>query len=263
MEWRSPRIFIGGSPGISHYQVLGERNSGTNFVSTLLRRNLGHGIVEERPYGWKHGFIDRRVVATPQLLTLVVYRHPVRWLQSVHSKPLELTDNFDNLTFDEFLRTPWTGGFVREGGPKEPSTADLEPKTARVFTSPMAVRTAKISYLEEMADMGGNIAYLRFEDVNRDPVRTLQALSDAFALALNAYQSIDGFKGDGGKYLPKHVPLPSAQQLTKIFDGLDWAVERSIGYDFDDVPTFDGLSPWDRRSLKSRWRELWRSGSKA
>jgi len=259
MDWKPPRFHNAHVGPVRQFQVLGERNSGTNFVASLLRANLSGDIVEGRPYGWKHGFIDRRVVETPDLLTVVVYRHPVRWLQSVHAKPLELTDNFKGLSFEAFLKTPWTGGFQKPGGAKEPSTADLEPQTGRVFPDPMAARRAKISYLEEMQQMAGRVAFLRFEDANRDPKRTLERLCAIFDLPRGPYRPVSGFKGTGGRYLPKHIRPPSSAHMAHISARLDHALEARLGYDLNDIPAFDGLSPWDRRSLKSRFRDLWRS----
>ncbi len=253
MEWQAPRCFGADTGPVQQFQVLGERNSGTNFVATLLRNNLAE-MEETRPYGWKHGFIDRRVVETPGLLTVVVYRHPIRWLQSVHAKPLELTDNFGKLRFEDFLETPWTGGFRRENGPMEPSTADLEPKTGRTFPNPMALRSAKIAYLEEMQKMAGCTAYLRFEDVNRRPKESVRAIADTFGLECPHFRGVSGFKGGAGQYLPKPAPMPTEFEMARITEALDLGLEHKLGYTLEDIPVFDGLSPWDRRSVRSRLR---------
>lgn len=250
--WLHPRCSRENNSPVRQFQVLGERNSGTNFVSSLMQRNFGEKIEDARPYGWKHGFIDRRVVATPGLLTLVVYRHPLRWLQSVHAKPLELTKNFQTLRFEDFLETPWTGGFQRENGPMEPSTADLEPETGRVFPTPMAMRSAKIAYLEAMKGMGGQVCFLRFEDVNHRPKSSISAIADHFSLPLGGFEGVHGFKGGKGRYLPKLMPRPNDLEMAKIRAGLDQDLEASIGYDLEDVPDFDGLTPWEPRSIRAR-----------
>lgn len=251
MTWRPPRTVRNLDAPVSAFQVLGERSSGTNFVTQLLRRNLGPGVANTRPYGWKHGFIDRRVAATPGLLTVVVYRHPVRWLRSLHARPLELSRRMHGLGFAAFIRHPWIGAFDKPGG-EEISTADQEPETGRVYPNPMRLRTAKIAYLEELATMPGQIAFVRFEDANRAPRATLDALAHAFGLPLAPYARVDTFKGKGtGPYIPRQQAPVAPADMAFIGAELDLALEARIGYRLEEVPRFDGLPPWDTRSLRS------------
>jgi len=183
MSWRPPRTHRNLPDPVTSYAVLGERNSGTNYVDALLAANLPAGIPASDVYCWKHGFIDRRVAATGGLLTVVVYRHPVRWLQSLHNKPMELSARMQGLSFGDFIRHEWQGAFARPDG-EEPSTADMDPKARTNYPNALRLRAAKIAYLEEMAEMPGRVAFLRFEDANRDPRATLDALGRAFDLPL-------------------------------------------------------------------------------
>lgn len=252
MDWRPPRIFRNLDDPVTGFQVLGERSSGTNFVTQLLLRNLDGGVAEAAPYGWKHGFIDRRVAGEKGLLTLVVYRHPIRWLQSVHARPLHLSRRMGGLSFDDFIRHEWQGAFAAEDGTEEPSTADMEPKSKRPFPDPLKLRNAKIAYFEEMAAMPGRIAFLRYEDANRDPQATLAALAQGFGLSLKPYQPVETFKGTGhSPYVPKQFPPVAQADLAFIRAELDLGQESRIGYRLEDLPRFDGLAAWDPRSLRS------------
>jgi len=251
MKWQAPRMARNLDDRITGFQVLGERSSGTNFVARLLEANLAPAVPELRPYGWPHGFIDRRVAAMPGLLTVVVYRHPLRWLPSVHRRPLDLAAENAGLSFGAFIRAPWRGAFVKPWG-EEVSTADLEPKTGRTFENPMRLRSAKIRYLEEMAAMPGQVAFVRFEDANRDPRATIDALAGGFALSPGPFRPVDTFKGKfNRRYVPRPLPAVSAEDRAFIRGELDLPLEAQIGYRPDRVPRFDGLPPWDARSLRS------------
>ncbi|WP_112321154.1 hypothetical protein [Oceanibium sediminis] len=264
MKWQSPRMVRNLSDPVTGFQVLGERSSGTNFVTQMLLRNLEG--VERRPiYGWKHGFIDRRYSPDPGLLTVLVYRHPLRWLQSLHARPLDLSDSMRGLPFSDFLRHEWRGAFKREDGTEEPSTADMDPKAKTNFANPMRLRNAKIAYFEEMAGMPSRMVYIRFEDMNRAPRATLEAIAKTFDIALKPYTPVNTFKGVTEKpYIPRQMPRISATDLAFIRQELDLAQEARIGYRLEDVPRFDGLSQWDRRSLRSLARAVRpRSGGSA
>jgi len=257
MRWQPPRTIRTLDDPVSGFQVLGERNSGTNFVSRLLAENLGNSVVPRDIYGWKHGFIDRRYAPDPGLLTVLVYRHPLRWLQSVHQKPLNLAKSMQGLSFSEFLNHPWQGAFLRDDGTEDPSTADMEPKTKATFANPMRARTAKIAYFEKMAEMPARMVYLRFEDVNRDPQSTLAAIAEAFDLQLRPFMPVEGFKGQARKpYIPKLMPNAAAADLARIRAELDLKQEAQIGYSLEDLPQFDGLPFWDNRSLRAISRKL-------
>ena len=260
MSWRPPRTHRNLPDPVTSYAVLGERNSGTNYVDALLAANLPAGIPASDVYCWKHGFIDRRVAATGGLLTVVVYRHPVRWLQSLHNKPMELSARMQGLSFGDFIRHEWQGAFARPDG-EEPSTADMDPKARTNYPNALRLRAAKIAYLEEMAEMPGRVAFLRFEDANRDPRATLDALGRAFDLPLAPFTPVQAFKGSSRRsYAPRLMPAPGARDLAFIRDELDENLEARIGYCPERPPRFDGLAPWDRRALRAALKSL-RPGS--
>lgn len=256
MKWQPPRMVRNLTDPITGFQVLGERSSGTNFVTQMLLRNLDG--VERRPiYGWKHGFIDRRYSPDPGLLTVLVYRHPLRWLQSLHARPLDLSESMRGLTFSDFIRHEWQGAFRRDDGTEELSTADMDPKTKANYANPLALRNAKIAYFEEMATMPARMVYIRFEDMNNAPRRTLEAIAQTFDIALKPYTPVETFKGVTEKpYIPKQMPRIAASDLAFIRGELDLAQEARLGYQLDDVPRFDGLGAMDRRSLRSLARAI-------
>ena len=255
MKWQPPRMARNLDDPITGFQVLGERSSGTNFVTQLLLRNLD-GAARTPVYGWKHGFVDRRVAPTAGLLTVLVYRHPLRWLQSLHARPLDLSRAMQGLSFSGFIRHEWQGAFRKDGG-EEASTADMEPKAKVNYANALKLRSAKIGYFEELAAMPARVAFLRYEDVNRDPKATLAALAAGFDLRLKSYAPVQTFKGiTTSPYVPKQLPRIDADDLAFIARELDLEQEARIGYSLEAVPRFDGLPGWDIRSVRSVARGL-------
>ena len=254
MRWKPPRIHRNLDDPVTGFQVLGERSSGTNYVTQLLLANL-QGVERHPAFGWKHGFIDRRVAAEPGLLTVLVTRHPLRWLQSIHVRPLDLAASMRGLPFGAFIRHEWQGAFKDDNGGEKPSHADMVPHVGGNYPDAISLRNAKLAYLAEMAEMPGRLAILRFEDANCDPQATLLALAAGFELSLGPFRPVRHFKGKSASaYVPKQMPAVTAPDLTFIRERLDHAQEARLGYDLDDVPRFDGLPAWDLRSLRSLWR---------
>ena len=99
---------FGGGETISEIAVLGERNSGTHWLTAVLRRALSDYHVTNCFCGFKHfmqhecWFEERN-----QYLVVVIARNPFDWLTSFHSKPFNAPDH-QNLTFDQFLHREWS-----------------------------------------------------------------------------------------------------------------------------------------------------------
>lgn len=86
------------------YQVIGERSSGTNFVSTLIGNNIQ---IEDCNYlGWKHAPPHTQFIAR-DLLVIVSVRDPYDWIRSMHRKPWHTASYLRDLDFSEFIRSEW------------------------------------------------------------------------------------------------------------------------------------------------------------
>ncbi len=74
----------GPGPAPTGFEVLGERNSGTNFVKATMKRNLA--LEPSDLLGWKHGF--PHMLAVPKrMLVVAVVRGALDWSRSMHAKP--------------------------------------------------------------------------------------------------------------------------------------------------------------------------------
>lgn len=89
---------------LRRFQVLGERSSGTNFVSSLIAGNVK--ISECNHLGWKHAVPHSQFLAR-DLLVVVATRNPLDWLRSMHRKPWHSANHLRALEFSDFIRTEW------------------------------------------------------------------------------------------------------------------------------------------------------------
>lgn len=91
------------------FKINGERNSGTNFLNKILKKNgfpvYQHTIIKKVVYHWKHGVpdsnqkkIDKRVV------DIFIFRELNSWLISMFKNPYELKQTWNN-DFKLFLQT--------------------------------------------------------------------------------------------------------------------------------------------------------------
>ncbi|MFK7941782.1 MAG: hypothetical protein AB8B85_02530 [Paracoccaceae bacterium] len=250
--WRPPRIHRNRDEPVMRFQVMGERCSGTNYLSKLILQNVP-GLEETRDAGWKHGFVLPRGACQPSLLVLIIVRHPVRWIQSVHRAPWELAQHMHALQFAAFIRAPWE---PVSSGNAQADELDFDPASGLPFSNAWAMRAAKIEHHEALADMPCNAAYLRHEDVNRDPARTLRALADGFGLSL-APQITDvrTYKESRtAPYLPRQFPPISPEDRAFLDTAIDQTTENKLGYDHRHVPLHDGLGSFSYPVMLRRWK---------
>lgn len=118
-----------------YVKILGERNSGTNYITELVQKNfdvtvlngsaprlLNKIIQQERTrdlyfeiteisnFGWKHSMAPSRELLmlsrkTNQTAFISVAKNPYAWLLSMYKRPYHLKSNVS--TFDSFITTPW------------------------------------------------------------------------------------------------------------------------------------------------------------
>ena len=73
-----------GLPVPGRFQVLGERSSGTNYVSRVVKRHSG--LKPDDALGWKHG-VPGGLAMPKDLLVICVVRDAVSWARSMFDKP--------------------------------------------------------------------------------------------------------------------------------------------------------------------------------
>lgn len=179
---------------ISGIKLLGERNTGTNYLRRLIElnfnlkllrgtvpdpltrteflRDLYFRITYRRNLGWKHAIaptshvISKYHASTCQFITLS--KNPYSWLLSMCRRPYHNSSK-TKMSFDEFLTNPWrTVG--REQHPQP-------------FATPMEMWNKKN---QSYVDLGkySNAINLRYEDLLSNPEDVVSQIADRFGLTL-------------------------------------------------------------------------------
>ena len=162
------------SDDIEFVQIYGERNSGTNYLDRLLRRNvtvepdrvLGSTSQDKNPYGhvfgFKHWFIDEDRLQDPRAdrtLFIAIFRHPLFWLRSMAQRPYQAV-NHVGLPMDAFLREEW---YAEEHGRE--MMRERNPQTGRRFGNVLELRSAKVRDFLDLRTKVRHYRCVRYEDI--------------------------------------------------------------------------------------------------
>lgn len=175
-----------GTSPIKEMQVLGERCSGTNYVNVLTRKNTK--CKTTRSMGWKHGFIQRNTIPADTLL-ICSMRNSNSWIKSLFRKPWHATQEVQDASFSEFIRTPFTTcvdqvKYFPKSEVGDVVQQDRHPITGEAFENPFAMRAAKHEALLGLRSRGCNVVLVHFERVLADPQKFLEDIRRDFGVSL-------------------------------------------------------------------------------
>ncbi|WP_417725070.1 hypothetical protein [Salipiger sp.] len=227
--------------GITRYQVMGERSSGTNFVKRLIGKNTALAPTEE--LGWKHGFPMMTAIPADTAIVCIV-RHAGDWARSMHMKPWHCPPEMQRLGFSDFLRAEWETVADRPryfpqvaalGGQGRPLQHDRDPITGRPFANIFALRRAKLQGLLGYFDRGCSLILVRLEAVQGAPQLFLDDLAARLSLERpGPFEPVH--KRLGARFLAsvEHRP-PTPPRLTEddrlfLQSQLDLGTEAALGY---------------------------------
>ena len=95
---------LAGGGKVQFVHVIGERNSGTNWLETVLRANY-QAPVHDSFCSFKH-WAQFPCHPKEAYVTVVLLRNPYDWAASFYTKPYN-SPAHQKLTFKAFLRKPW------------------------------------------------------------------------------------------------------------------------------------------------------------
>ena len=211
---------------IKSIYVFGCRNSGTNYVNSLIMTNCGtseggslYNAQNKARLGWKHGF-PMMVAAPRDVLAIAVHREPIAWLHSMNRTPWHAAKRLHNIAFSQFIRTEWVSIIDDEGfgiSATDPLwhselLSDRDPLTGLRFDNVMQLRNAK----------------------NADPEGFLDGVCTAYGLRRKrAFDPIVYDRGtpSRGLFQAKPVPQISEADLELIRSELDLHQENNLGYE--------------------------------
>ncbi|MBW3020332.1 hypothetical protein KY334_03470 [Candidatus Woesearchaeota archaeon] len=234
---------------IKKIQIFGERNSGTNYLKSLIKLNF-ENIDITTEFGWKHWFPfsegDPHYKGKKDsecCLFIVIYRNPFDWLRSFHQNPWHSHFSLKGIKFSKFIRKEWfcmwnDEANIGNNNPKYNSEMlfERDPETNKRFKNVLKLRSSKIKYFQKLKEQVKNICYIRYEDLKDNPdILKDIALKFHIKLKNNSIINEDTYKGfKEEKYIPKKYPPFSKKDLKFIHENLNWDLENLIGYNFND-----------------------------
>ena len=228
--------------------VFGERNSGTNYVSELLRRNFAKltNMASDKierfgfRYGWKHGFATM-VSAPRNALCVIVVRHPETWLRSMHQRPWHSTSAVRHKSFSDFIRSEWTSCIDEQnfGVLKDDFRwlselqYDRHPLSGERFSNIIALRNAKITSFFGNRNRFLNFLVVRLEDVQDNPSSFIHEVGKLYTLEVNSeFLDIHQRRGKDldGKFSRTRYRELKAEDKKFVWQQLDETQEGLTGY---------------------------------
>lgn len=226
----------------SYYQVIGERCSGTNYLSALVRLNTNLLLTDVG--GWKHSFPS--FVAIPDsVVLLIVARNAVSWSLSLHKSPWHAVPGVRGMVYSEFIRHRWDSvvdheynfslppGDSRRGLPLQ---YDRHPLTGKRFDNIFGLRTAKLLSHKSILCRDVNAALITHESLLENPERFLDAFTSSFQidrkkLFVNPSAKFGGRTGsspfESSQNLGNHI---SFRDLKYLNSEIDDDLESFFGY---------------------------------
>jgi hypothetical protein len=183
------RFALPASTAIHSFQVIGERASGTNFLRSIVKKNLN--IQPTNVLGWKHGF--PHMTAIPQdCLVLCSVRNPLDWVLSMHKRPWHAHPDLQSLDWSPFIRAPWHSIVDRQDHFADPQAGvqttgqdlqlDRHPITGELFDNIFKLRTAKLQSLLGMLNRNCTVAYVQMERATENPLDVVAWIAEEYAL---------------------------------------------------------------------------------
>ena len=242
---------------IDYIHVFGMRCSGTNHLRKTLLLNIAgtpKRHITENYVGWKHDDVWSHSGVTDALndtiqfderpkspsilynsLIIVIYRNPITWLQSLHTRPHQ-APRLVSLGFSEFIRSPFEGFYTPVG---KDFSEDKEERDALIrpdhvwerYPDLFTLRSTKIHLFESFQYRFPNVCYVNLENLIGQPQNVLQAISEHYGIALNkTFRPDTKDKHSDRPYQPKQYATVNRNDFTHILVSLGLREEKMAGY---------------------------------
>lgn len=220
---------------MTRLKLYGERNSGTNYVQSLVAANLDVDILRGvapkwvlRVFrrsetaidsyfmlarwwnlGWKHAVAPTTVplrLGRGPVCFVTLVKNPYSWLLSLHRRPYNRGSRTGRVPFEEFLSSPWV-------------TVRRE-RAAKAYPNPVELWNAKThSYLELPQRSRG--VCLRYETVLENPAAAIETLATQLQVPrrTSAFENVDeSTKGETDKRFSDYQRYYLQQQWREQLD---------------------------------------------
>lgn len=229
--------------------VIGERCSGTNYISGLIKSNFPLYKTRSDEYAQKHfypwldlpafsiskkGKRERDVNFlnnSKECLFIVVVRDPYNWLRSFYAQPFHvLSRKMIGKGFFHFLQHEWRAEESKHNNVSYPD--HWNPYKERPFKNVLELRKYKILNYLQVGILVDNFFVVQYEKVAKNPAQFVEFMSENFHMEKNdVFENITSYKNEGKKkFQKKEYPPFEIKEFEFINQEIDWDVEKFIGY---------------------------------
>lgn len=132
-------------------------------------------------FGLKHAAppvdVIRAAPHSQNTLFLMITKHPVFFLSSLHNRPENPLWNEEDISFDQFLTTPWP-------------VSERDNLGEKPLESPIELWNRKMRAYVTLMGAADNVIHIRYEDLLSDFNETLDKISEYIPTTSNGYTNI-------------------------------------------------------------------------
>jgi len=234
------------SEKITDFVVLGERSSGTKFLSVLIKdnfevENVNRESMHKHFIPWLNvsprSKIDHNQLTfaesksffknTSDVLFIFIVRNPYDWLRSFYNHGWHVPSEI-KLCFSSFISETWAS--------TEYEVDDYNPWTQRPFENVLELRKYKTLNFLNVNHFVKNFVFVSYEDLCDDQKGFIQFVAKKFNIKKKKNTVVeDQFIGRDPSRVnktftkPKYF-VPTEEEVSFINKNLSWDFERSLGY---------------------------------
>ncbi|MEM7438756.1 MAG: hypothetical protein AAF393_04090 [Pseudomonadota bacterium] len=182
-------------------------------------------------FGLKHAAppvdVIRAAPHTENTLFLLITKHPVFFLSSLHHRPENAMFTEEDLSFEQFLMAPWP-------------VADRDNVGDRALDSPIHLWNEKMRAYVDLMAVADNVIHIRYEDLLSDFKETMDkiaeyipAIGGSFGQVRRSVKASDNLRFEDYARKYKYHKLKSdykKRDLDFIYRKVDDAVMDALGY---------------------------------
>lgn len=218
----------------THFTVVGERCSGTNYLDKLFKDNTN---LEWIDIGWKHDFFDRFNPDDTTLVVIVV-RNIYNYLRSFMQTPWNLPQLY-NMEFSDVIREPFISydrietTYLEEWlfRPEEEKEEIMNTSTI-LEDQPniIANRNEKFKQYIEHFNKRNNVIIINYDKLMVYQGELEELLSKLSVLKEQTIQQNIYYKDTSQLFKQKVYPDISSEDLDYINSNTNWIQENSLGF---------------------------------
>lgn len=219
---------------ITHYTVLGERCSGTNFLNAAIKNNfkLNHNYICHKHF---YGFADFTKPEYDNTLFIAIVREPYEFMNSLKKMAHHLP-NYLKKDINSFLNKEVYSNHVDDNNIEDLNDRHIH--TKEKYKNMFELRKVKLDYLlNYIPKMVKNYIFIRYETLRDYYNETLQLICDTFDLQKRHrnFVPIKSYKGENYFFYQPNTTL-YIMKPEKVYEHPDFDknFEKKLGYFLED-----------------------------